>query len=75
VRLKHFTMLTALWGHYDPALARQAIETLKLLGVNVIGNYDAAALRDAGVRTYGVTWAYGPDPKPRDSNGRASRRR
>ena len=60
--LKHFTLLTALWGHYDPRLARQAIETLKLLGVNVIGNYDAETLRAAGVRTYGVTWSYGPDP-------------
>lgn len=66
VRLKQFTFITALWGHYDPALARQAIETLKLLGFNIIGNYDAAELHRAGVRTYATSWNYGPSPKEMD---------
>jgi hypothetical protein len=61
ISLKQFTFCTALWGHYDPDLARQAIATLKLLGVNIIGNYDPAMLREAGIRTYGTTWSYGPD--------------
>ena len=61
ISLKQFTFCTALWGHYDPDLARQAIATLKLLGVNIIGNYDSAMLREAGIRTYGTTWSYGPD--------------
>jgi hypothetical protein len=66
VRLKQFTFITALWGHYDPGLARQAIETLKLLGFNVVGGYDAAELNRAGVRTYATIWNYGPSPKAED---------
>jgi hypothetical protein len=62
-QLKHFTFCTALWGHYDVDLMRQAVQTLKLLGVNVIGNADAGILRESGIRTYGTTWSYGPDPK------------
>lgn len=61
--LKHFTFVTALWGHYDPDLMRQAVKTLKLLGINVIGNGDSAILREMGVRTYGQTWSYAPDPE------------
>lgn len=66
VRLQQFTFITSLWGHYDPALARQAIETLKLLGFNIIGGYDAAELTRAGVRTYATIWNYGPSPKAED---------
>ncbi len=62
VALKQFTFVTALWGHYDPDLMKQEVEALKLLGINVIGNADAGVLRQMGVRTYGSTWAYGPDP-------------
>ena len=61
-KLKHFTLCTSLWGHYDPALMRQAIETLRQLGFNIVGNADQKTLRDAGMRTYGMTWSYGPDP-------------
>lgn len=64
--LKHFTFVTALWGHYDPGLARQAIETLKLLGFNIIGNYDPAMLKRLGVGTYAATWNYDPRPEAMD---------
>lgn len=66
VKLKDFTFITALWGHYDPGLARQAIETLKLLGFNIIGNYDAKVLAAAGIGTYGVSWNYSPNPADED---------
>ena len=66
--LKKFTFITALWGHYDPALARQAIETLKLLGFNIVGNYDAAMLHRLGVKTYNSIWNYGPSPEAIDKS-------
>jgi hypothetical protein len=62
-QLKHFTFCTALWGHYDPDLMRQEVQTLKRLGINVIGNADPGILRAAGIRTYGTTWSYGPEPE------------
>lgn len=68
IRLSSFTFVTALWGHYDPGLARQEIETLKLLGFNIIGGYDAEVLQKAGVRTYATTWNYSPSTKLMDES-------
>jgi hypothetical protein len=67
VRLKQFTFITALWGHYDPGLARQEIEALKLLGFNVVGNYDPAELQRAGERTYATLWNYSPSPEAEEA--------
>lgn len=66
VRLHSFTFVTALWGHYDPNLARQEIETLKLLGFNIIGGYDAQLLQKDGIRTYATTWNYDPSTRAMD---------
>lgn len=66
VQLHSFTFVTALWGHYDPGLARQEIETLKLLGFNIIGGYDGQLLQKAGIRTYATTWNYNPSTKVMD---------
>jgi len=66
VQLHSFTFVTALWGHYDPGLARQEVETLKLLGFNIIGGYDAQLLQKEGIRTYATTWNYNPSTKAMD---------
>ena len=66
VQLHSFTFVTALWGHYDPGLARQEIETLKLLGFNIIGGYDGQLLQKACIRTYATTWNYNPSTKVMD---------
>jgi hypothetical protein len=68
IELKDFTFITALWGHYDPGLARQEIEALKLLGFNVVGNYDARQLSDMGVGTYATIWNYSPDSTAMDND-------
>jgi hypothetical protein len=60
--LKKFDVITSVWGHYDPELARQATETLRLLGFNVMGGVPVPVLRDAGMRTYAATWHLVPDP-------------
>jgi len=60
---KRFDVVTSLWGHYDPALARRAVGTLRTLGFNVIGGVDFSLLREAGLRTYAQTWTFGPDPE------------
>jgi hypothetical protein len=57
-----FRILTSVWGHYDPALARQATETLGLLGVNVMGGVPVNVLRDNAMQTYAATWHLAPDP-------------
>jgi hypothetical protein len=61
--LKKFDVLTSVWGHYDPELARQATETLRLLGFNVMGGVPVPVLRDAGMRTYAATWHLVADPE------------
>jgi hypothetical protein len=61
--LKQFDLITSVWGHYDPALARQATETLKFLGFNVMGGVPFSIMRDAGMRTYTATWHLVPDPE------------
>ena len=68
IQLKSFTFATALWGHYDPGLAKQEIEALKTLGFNIIGGYDATELQKAGVRSYATTWNYNPSTKVMDES-------
>jgi hypothetical protein len=62
-RLNRFDLITSVWGHYDPVLARQAAETLKLLGFNVLGGVPDEVLRQSGLRTYTATWHLMPDPE------------
>ena len=61
--LKKFDIITSLWGHYDPSLALSEAQSLRSMGFNVLGNTDAAVLREADLRTYGHTWIYDPDPE------------
>ncbi len=60
--LKRFDVLTSVWGHYDPELARQATETLRLLGFNVMGGVPVSVLQEARMRTYAATWHLVADP-------------
>ena len=62
-KLSKFQLLTALWGPYDPALARQELRTLKTLGFNVIGGAPWEITRDESVKTYTATWHLDPDPE------------
>lgn len=62
-RLQQFDLITSVWGHYDPLLARQAAETLKLLGFNVLAGVPTAVLRELGFRTYTATWHLVADPE------------
>lgn len=62
-RPQRFDLITSLWGHYDPALARREAEALKLLGFNVLGGAPTPVLRELGFRTYGTTWHVRPDPE------------
>ncbi|MCW3052104.1 MAG: Beta-galactosidase trimerization domain protein [Chthonomonadales bacterium] len=66
IQLKHFDILTALWGHYDPALEREDLETLHTLGFNVVSNADPRQAQAAGMRTYRQTGLYVPDPEVAD---------
>lgn len=61
--LKKFDIITQFWGTVDPGLERQNIETLKLLGFNVIGNINPKLARPAGMRTYGYSPLYAPEPE------------
>jgi hypothetical protein len=63
INLRKFEMMTQFWGHYDPALERQDIATLKLLGFHGIGNINPELARVNSMKTYGVTWLYEPDPE------------
>ena len=62
-RLHNFDLITSIWGHYDPSLARQETETLRLLGFNVMSGAPVSVLRDAGMRTYAATWHLVADPE------------
>ena len=61
--LEKFDLITSVWGHYDPVLARQATETLKLLGFNCLGGVPVPVLREADMRTYTATWHLVADPE------------
>ena len=61
--LRKFDLITSVWGHYDPLLARQSTETLRLLGFNVLSGVPVSVLREAGMRTYTATWHLVPDPE------------
>jgi len=61
--LKRFDVITSVWGHYDPLLARQAADTLKLLGFNVLAGVPTDVLRQAGMRTYAATGHLVADPE------------
>ena len=58
-----FRIITTVWGHYDPILARQATETLRLLGINVAAGVPVPALRDFGMQTYAATFHLLGDPE------------
>jgi hypothetical protein len=60
--LKKFTAISQFWGHYDTGLERQDITTLKELGFSAIGNINPSLARATGMKTYGVTKLYLPDP-------------
>lgn len=63
IQLKKFDIITAFWGHYDPALERREAAALRLLGFNVLGNIDSSIAREIGMRTYGHTGLYEVDPE------------
>lgn len=57
-----FRLITSVWSHYDPVLARQAAQALDLLGINVLSGVPQDVLRDFGMQTYDATWHLEPDP-------------
>jgi hypothetical protein len=66
IALKGFPVCTSLWGHYDPGLAREELETLKRLGFNVINTgsgLEPADVRSAGFRLYHQEWLFESDPR------------
>ncbi len=63
--LKQFQFISALWGPYDPALARINYATLMQLGFNTFGA-DAKFLREHGLRSYQTLWLYGNEPEVSD---------
>jgi hypothetical protein len=58
-----FKIISAVWAHYDPILARQAAETLHLLGMNVSAGVPPAALEAFGMETYIQTSHFVGDPE------------
>lgn len=70
VQFKQFQFITSLWGPYDPDLARQSLQALKLLGFNVVGGADPAQLRSEQLRTYTASWLYVPDPQEQEKQWR-----
>lgn len=62
INLKKFTAISQFWGHYDTGLERQDIDTLKQLGISMIGNVNPKLARANGIKTYGYTRDYLPDP-------------
>ena len=72
VALKKFRIITALWGHYDPGLARVDLETLGMLGFNVVSGTDVDVIRAAGMTTYGGGFMYDVDPEAIEKQWKAS---
>jgi len=63
VTLQHMSVATAIWGHHDPNLCRQDVETLKLLGFNTVNdNRWPEVMREAGVSPWWST-SFEPDPE------------
>ncbi len=62
-RLQRFELITSLWGPYDPDLALQWVEALRLLGFNVIGGVPDDIARQYQIRSYTATWHLLPDPE------------
>lgn len=62
-RLEKFELITSIWGHYDPALARQAVAALRQLGFNVTAGVPVDVLRESGMKTYTATWHLVADPR------------
>ena len=61
--LKKFDVITSVWGHYDPILADQETEALKLLGFNVMSGVPVPVMQKHGMRTYGHSWHIDLDPE------------
>ena len=57
-----FDVISAVWGHYDPLLAKQAAQTLQMLGVNVMGGVPTKILQEYQMKTYAATWHLAADP-------------
>jgi len=68
ITLKQFTIATSLWGPYDPALAKQNIQTLRQLGFNILGGTDADLIAQSGARTARQSWLFNPDPEKSDKD-------
>jgi hypothetical protein len=71
IALNRFGVITSIWGHYDPGLARAEAATLRELGFNVVNGTDAEIARDLGLRTYGGSFLYEADPAAVDKNWKA----
>ena len=63
VSVKKFDIITSFWGHYDPSLALEEARTLRSMGFNILGEISPAIARETGLRTYGHTGLYHPDPE------------
>ncbi|MCD6362361.1 MAG: hypothetical protein J7M38_16000 [Armatimonadetes bacterium] len=62
VTLQQMRVATSIWGHYDPALLREEIQTLKLLGFNAVNDGRwPGVLREMGVVGW---WRTGFEPDP-----------
>ena len=62
VALEQMSVATSIWGHYDPELCREEIETLKLLGFNTVNDGRwPEVLREAAVSPF---WQTGFEPDP-----------
>ncbi len=69
IELKRLGICTSLGGQYDPAMARQGLQTLKQLGFNIINadsGMDAELVRGAGFRLYQQVWIYEVHPERDD---------
>ncbi|CAN5858548.1 hypothetical protein BH20ACI4_BH20ACI4_13060 [soil metagenome] len=63
VALKKFDIITSLWGHYDPSLALEEARSLHSMGFSIVGDISPSIARETGLRTYGFTGLYHPEPQ------------
>lgn len=74
ITLKKFDIITSLWGHYDPALSRRAVTTLRQLGFNVVSGAGYPVSRQTGTRFYEAVWLHGAgDPEAMTQGFKPSR--